>query len=92
MWKSKWLIKIKRKGIIRAGLVACGYRQISGIDFTESYDPFINDVSFRIILIGMMVWNQKAKIIDIETPFLHGDLEESIFMEIPNKWYGSRQR
>jgi hypothetical protein len=48
------------------------------------YAPVINDVSFRIILIGMMVWNLKAKIIHIETTFLYGDLEESIFMEIPS--------
>jgi hypothetical protein len=58
---------------------------VPGIDFIESYVPVINDVSFRIILIGMMVWNLKAKIIDIETTSLHGDLEEeSIFMEIPS--------
>jgi hypothetical protein len=31
----------------------------------------------------MMVWNLKAKIIDIETAFLHGDLEERIYIEIP---------
>jgi hypothetical protein len=35
-------------------------------------------------LIGMMVWNLKAKIIDIETAFLHGDLEERIYIEIPS--------
>jgi hypothetical protein len=31
-----------------------------------------------------MVWNLKGKINDIETAFLHGDLEENIFMEIPS--------
>jgi hypothetical protein len=30
------------------------------------YAPVINDVSFRIILIGMMVWNLKAKIIGMK--------------------------
>jgi hypothetical protein len=64
--------------------VACGYSQVPSINFTESYTPVINDVSFRINLIRMMIWNMKAKIIDIETAFLHSDLEESIFMEIPN--------
>jgi hypothetical protein len=62
----------------------CGYSQLPSIDFTESYAPVMNDVSFRIILNGMMVWNLKAKIIDIETTFLHSDLEESIFREIPS--------
>jgi hypothetical protein len=31
----------------------------------------------------MLVWSLKAKIVDIETAFLHGDLKEEIFMEIP---------
>jgi hypothetical protein len=32
----------------------------------------------------MMIWNLKAKIIDIETVFIHGDLEETIFSQIPS--------
>jgi hypothetical protein len=61
---------------------------VPGIDFNESYAPVINDVSFRIILIGMIAWNLKAKIIDIEIAFLHGELRgknfHGCFMEIPS--------
>jgi hypothetical protein len=32
----------------------------------------------------MVVYYLKAKIIEIETAFRHGDLEERIFMEIPS--------
>jgi hypothetical protein len=32
----------------------------------------------------MTVWDLKTKIIDIETTFLHCDLEENISMEIPS--------
>jgi hypothetical protein len=81
---NEWVFKSRRNGIFRARLVACGYSQVPGIDFTDSYAPVINDVSFRISLIGIMIWNIKTKIIDIETTFLHGDLEQSIFMEIPS--------
>jgi Reverse transcriptase (RNA-dependent DNA polymerase) len=43
----------------------------------------INDVTFRILLIMMLTWNLKAKVVDTETAFLHGDLKETIYMEIP---------
>jgi hypothetical protein len=48
--KCKWIFKIKRNGGFRARLVACGYSQIPGVNFNKSFDPAVNDVSFRIIL------------------------------------------
>ena len=81
--KCKWIFKIKRNGIFRARLVACGYSQIPGIDFNESFAPVINDVSFRIMLIAKLIWNLKGCIIDVETAFLHGELKEEIYMNIP---------
>jgi Reverse transcriptase (RNA-dependent DNA polymerase) len=35
------------------------------------------------LLIAKLVWKLKARIIDVKTAFLHGDLKEEIFMEIP---------
>ena len=43
--KTKWVFKIKRNGKFRARLVACGYSQIPGVDFTEDYSPVIHDIS-----------------------------------------------
>jgi hypothetical protein len=57
-------------------LVACGYSQIPGIDFNENFAPVINDVSFRIMLIAKLIWNLEASIVDVETAFLHGELQE----------------
>jgi Reverse transcriptase (RNA-dependent DNA polymerase) len=65
--------------------VACGYTQIPGVDFQESYAPVINDVTFQILLVTMLTWNLSGKVIDIETAFLHGDLKETIFMAISRK-------
>jgi hypothetical protein len=31
----------------------------------------------------ILTWNFKAKVVDIETTFLHGNLKETIYMEIP---------
>jgi Reverse transcriptase (RNA-dependent DNA polymerase) len=44
--KSKWIFKIKGNGANRAQLVACGYSQVPGVDFQESFAPVINDVTF----------------------------------------------
>jgi Reverse transcriptase (RNA-dependent DNA polymerase) len=58
-------------------------QSIPGVDFLESHAPAINDVTFRILLVTMLTWNLVRKVIDIETAFLHGNLKETIFMEIP---------
>jgi hypothetical protein len=63
--------------------VPCGYSQIPGIDFNESFAPMINDVSFRIMLIAKLIWNLEASFVDVETAFLHGELQEEIYMNIP---------
>jgi Reverse transcriptase (RNA-dependent DNA polymerase) len=64
-------------------LVACGYSLVPRVNFQESFAPVINDVTFRILLVMMLTWNLKAKVVVIETAFLHGDLKETIYMEIP---------
>jgi hypothetical protein len=57
--------------------VTCGYSQIPGVDFQESYAPVINDVTFPILLVTMLTWNLSGKVIDIKTAFLHGNLKET---------------
>ena len=81
--KCKWVFEIKRDGRFRARLVTCGYSQIPGVDFSEAYAPVIHDVTWRILLIIYLNRKYEAKIIDIETAFLYGELEEEIYMECP---------
>jgi hypothetical protein len=64
-------------------LVACGYSQIPGVDFNENFAPVLNDVSFRIILTSKLLWNLQASIVNVETAFLHGNLQEEIYMNVP---------
>jgi len=81
--KSKWVFDVKRDGRFRARLVACGYTQIPGIDFQNSYAPTINDVTWRLLLILMIARKYDAKIVDVETAFLYGELDEEIYMLSP---------
>ena len=82
--KHKWIFNIKRNGTFRARLVACGYSQIPGVDFTENYAPVVQDVTWRIVMVLGMLLKLKFTILDVETAFLHGNLEEEIYMECPN--------
>jgi hypothetical protein len=61
--KCKWIFKIKRNRVFRARLVACGYSQIPGVDFNESFAPVVNDVSFIIILSAKLLWDLQASIV-----------------------------
>jgi Reverse transcriptase (RNA-dependent DNA polymerase) len=35
--KCKWIFRIKRNGVFRTRLVACGYSQIPGINFNYNF-------------------------------------------------------
>jgi hypothetical protein len=53
------------------------------VDFTESFTPVLNDVSLRLMLISKLIWNMKSTVVDIETAFLHGNLDKEIYMDVP---------
>ncbi len=64
--KCKWVFKLKRNGVYRARLVACGYTQIPGVDFTDAFSPVIHDTTWRILLICKLLWGLHACLIDVE--------------------------
>ena len=66
---NKWVFKIKRDGMYRARLVALGYSQIPGVDYTDNFAPVAHDVSFRIALARMMVGKLDSLVMDVETAF-----------------------
>ena len=53
------------------------------MDYTDNFDPVAHDVSFRIALARMMVEKLDSLVMDVETAFLYGDIEEEIFMKSP---------
>ena len=67
--KSRWVFKVKCNGVFRARLVACGYSQIPGVDYSANYSPVINDITFRMLLLTMMYFGLSGKIVDVETAF-----------------------
>jgi hypothetical protein len=78
-----WVFKKKRNGDHRARLVAQGFYQVPRVDFSENFVPIIDDTSFRIVLSLIKKWGCKGFALDVETAFLHGILDEEIYMKIP---------
>jgi hypothetical protein len=86
--RNKWVFKIKQHadGIIdryKARLVAKGFDQVVGLDFIETFSPVIKLVTIRLALALSVHYNWSIIQLDISNAFLHGYLEEEIYMEQP---------
>ena len=53
----RWVFKVKRNGVYHSRLVAKVFSQIPGVDFTDNYSPVVNDVTFRVVVVRMIIEN-----------------------------------
>jgi hypothetical protein len=67
----------------KARLVVKGFAQKKGIDFDEKFSPVVKMTSIRTILSLVVVEDLHLEQLDVKTTFLHGDLEEEIYMQQP---------
>ena len=86
--RNKWVFKLKQKpdGSIdryKARLVAKGFDQEKGIDFNETFSPVIKPATLWLVLALAVQFNWFIHQLDISNAFLHGYLEEEVFMEQP---------
>ena len=65
----------------KARLVVKGFGQRKGIDFDEIFSPVVKISSIRTVLGLAASLNLEIEKMDVKTAFLHGDLEEEIYME-----------
>ena len=83
--KNKWVFKLKNDDEkllkYKARLVVKGLSQKQGIDFDEIFSPIVKMCSIRVILGLTASMNLELEQLDVKTTFLHGDLDEEIFME-----------
>lgn len=84
---SRWIFKRKTEADgstrCRARLVAKGFMQRSGLDYSETYSPVARLPTIRLLLAiavknRYFVWH-----LDVKTAFLHGDLKEDVYMRPP---------
>ncbi|PKI56506.1 hypothetical protein CRG98_023144 [Punica granatum] len=55
----------------------------NGVDFEEIFLPVVKMSSIRVVLALAANLNLEIEQLDVKTAFLHGDLEEEIYMEQP---------
>ena len=84
---NKWVYKMKNEADgtkrYKARLVVKGYAQKEGIDFQEIFSPVVKMTSIRVILSMVAVEDLHLEQLDVKTSFLHGDLEEELYMHQP---------
>lgn len=85
---SKWVFKLMKdeKGNVhrfKARLCARGFMQQQGVDFTETFAPVVRYDSLRTLLAVVASEDLELAQFDVQTAFLHGELEEEIYMAVP---------
>ncbi|GKV45166.1 hypothetical protein SLEP1_g52276 [Rubroshorea leprosula] len=84
--KNWWVYRVKHEdGTLvpryKARLVVKGFSQKKGVDFNEIFSPVVKMSSIRVVLGLVACLDLEVEQMDVKNAFLHGDLDEEIYME-----------
>ena len=72
----------------KARLVAQGFRQTLGVDYHDTYSPVANIAIVRIALTIAVARYLEVKQLDAVTAFLGRNLEEEVYVKLPDGVFG----
>ncbi|GJX90100.1 retrovirus-related pol polyprotein from transposon RE1 [Tanacetum coccineum] len=92
---SKWVFRTKyhADGTIdcyKARLVAQGFTQIAGFDFSHTFSPVVKATTVRIVLFLAVTNQWNLHQLDVKNAFLNVNLYETVYMEQPPGYIDQR--
>lgn len=70
--------------VIKARLLANGFHQKAGVDYTETFSPVVEHSTIKLALSLAVSKKWLVRQLDVQNVFLHGYLHEQVFMCQPS--------
>jgi transposase InsO family protein len=83
---TRWVFSVKYDNdieVAKARLVARGFQDKNQYDLCETYSPVINQTVIRWIISFVNFYHLFLLAVDVKTAFLYGELEQDIFISVP---------
>jgi hypothetical protein len=89
-------IKIKKKadGLVerfKARLMAKGFNQQDGVDYTKTFNPVIKALTIRVVLALVVHFDWPIRQLDVSNAFLQGTFNKEVYMEQPTGFQDTSQ-
>ena len=81
-----FVVKVNPDGSVarlKARLMANGYAQTYGVEYSDTFSPVAKMTFVRLFISLAATYNWDLHQLDIKNAFLHGDLQEEVYMEQP---------